>query len=41
MRPAPGMKICNPACGTGGFLLVAREYIVRHYLQMDRASTRS
>src|SRR6478672_6669990 len=23
MRPEPGMAICDPACGTGGFLLAA------------------
>jgi type I restriction enzyme M protein len=27
MRPEPGMKICDPACGTGGFLLAAHDYI--------------
>jgi len=27
MRPAPGHAIHDPACGTGGFLLVAHEYI--------------
>ena len=27
MRPAPAMTICDPACGTGGFLLAAYEYI--------------
>jgi len=31
MRPAPGETICDPACGTGGFLLAAYEYISRHY----------
>ncbi len=30
MRPAPGQKICDPACGTGGFLLAAHDYISRH-----------
>ena len=28
MRPAPGETICDPACGTGGFLLAAHDYIV-------------
>jgi len=23
MRPEPGRTICDPACGTGGFLLAA------------------
>lgn len=27
MRPEPEMKICDPACGTGGFLLAAHDYI--------------
>jgi len=30
MRPRPGTAICDPACGTGGFLLAAYEYITRH-----------
>jgi len=29
MRPQAGMTICDPACGTGGFLLAAYEYIAR------------
>jgi type I restriction enzyme M protein len=29
MRPGPDTRICDPACGTGGFLLFAYEYIVR------------
>ncbi|MBI2917763.1 MAG: SAM-dependent DNA methyltransferase [Chloroflexi bacterium] len=36
MRPAPGMRICDPACGTGGFLLAAHDYIVKHHPQMDK-----
>lgn len=27
MRPQPMMQICDPACGTGGFLLAAFEYL--------------
>jgi type I restriction enzyme M protein len=27
MRPEPMMRICDPACGTGGFLLAAFEYL--------------
>ncbi len=30
MRPQPGQRICDPACGTGGFLLAAHDYIARH-----------
>jgi type I restriction enzyme M protein len=31
MRPEPGMTICDPACGTGGFLLAAHEHVSRNY----------
>lgn len=31
MRPQPGMTICDPACGTGGFLLGAYNYISHNY----------
>src|SRR4051795_9703564 len=31
MRPAPGETICDPASGTGGFLLAAHDYIADHY----------
>jgi type I restriction enzyme M protein len=37
MQPGPDMRICDPACGTGGFLLAAYEYITQHYHdQLDR-----
>jgi len=32
MAPAPGTTICDPACGTGGFLLAAYESISRSHL---------
>jgi type I restriction enzyme M protein len=35
MRPEPGMKIHDPACGTGGFLLIANNYIIKNY-DLDR-----
>ncbi len=36
MKPEPGMKIHDPACGTGGFLLSAYNYIVKnHKLNKD------
>src|SRR5947209_1100123 len=31
MRPVPMQTICDPACGTGGFLLASHDYISRHY----------
>jgi len=37
MNPLPGMKIHDPACGTGGFLLSAYNYIVKkHKLDRDQ-----
>ncbi len=31
VRPEPGMTVCDPASGTGGFLLAAHDYLVGHY----------
>ncbi len=33
MKPKPGMTVCDPACGTGGFLLAAHDYLSKskHY----------
>jgi len=39
MRPEPGATICDPACGTGGFLLAAHDYIAEHH-QLDRDQQR-
>ena len=36
MRPEPDTTICDPACGTGGFLLAAHDYIVANNLSMDQ-----
>jgi len=35
MQPAPGQTIHDPACGTGGFLLVAHDYVSSHHT-LDR-----
>src|SRR5947209_10718851 len=40
MRPAPGETICDPACGTGGFLLAAHDYILSHNPNLDRDQKR-
>jgi len=31
IRPEPGMTICDPACGTGGFLLAAYDFITKNF----------
>jgi len=36
MRPQPRQTICDPACGTGGFLLAAHDYIANHAGPLDR-----
>jgi len=36
MAPEPGQTICDPACGTGGFLLAAHDYLFKHH-DLDRA----
>src|SRR5436309_14369440 len=38
-RPEPGQRICDPACGTGGFLLASHDYIMHHY-NLDRDQKR-
>jgi type I restriction enzyme M protein len=42
MRPAPDETICDPACGTGGFLLAAHDFIAdpRHYPNLDKDQKR-
>ncbi|MGI8738951.1 MAG: type I restriction-modification system subunit M, partial [Gammaproteobacteria bacterium] len=36
MRPRPGESLCDPACGTGGFLLAAHDYVRKHN-ELDKA----
>ena len=31
VQPGPGDTICDPAVGTGGFLLAAYNYVVEHF----------
>ncbi|HLG14989.1 MAG TPA: class I SAM-dependent DNA methyltransferase [Blastocatellia bacterium] len=35
VRPEPGITVFDPACGTGGFLLAAHDYISNHH-QLDK-----
>jgi type I restriction enzyme M protein len=40
IAPKPGETVCDPACGTGGFLFTAHNYIVHHYPNLDRDEKR-
>ena len=31
VQPSPDDTVCDPACGTGGFLLAAHDYVVKHH----------
>ena len=39
VAPQPGQSICDPACGTGGFLLAAHDHLIRHH-SLDKAQKR-
>lgn len=36
MRPEPAMRVSDPACGTGGFLLAVHDYLLNRYPAMDQ-----
>lgn len=36
VNPCPGETICDPACGTGGFIIAAHDYIVEHNPNMTK-----
>lgn len=37
MQPGPDSTVCDPACGTGGFLLSAHDYVMReHGKELDK-----
>ncbi len=35
IQPKPKETLCDPACGTGGFLLAAHDYVVKHNPNMS------
>jgi type I restriction enzyme M protein len=41
IRPKPGEEICDPACGTGGFLLAAHDHIVAKNPNMTKEEKRA
>ena len=40
IAPTPGEVICDPACGTGGFLFSAHQYLTQHYPNLTRDEKR-
>ena len=40
MRPEPNETIADPACGTGGFLIAAHQYISTHHPYLDAGQKR-
>jgi type I restriction enzyme M protein len=41
MRPEPGLAICDPACGTGGFFLASYEFIATNFPHLDPDQARA
>lgn len=41
IAPKPGDTICDPACGTGGFLLAAHDYVVKGHPNLTRTQKRT
>ena len=40
MRPEPMQRVCDPACGTGGFFLASYDYLSKKSDQLDREQKR-
>ncbi|GIK83365.1 MAG: DNA methyltransferase [Alphaproteobacteria bacterium] len=40
IAPGPGDTICDPACGTGGFLFTAHNYVVGHHPNLTKDEKR-
>jgi len=41
IAPQPGETLCDPACGTGGFLLAAHDYVVKHNPHLTKAQRKA
>jgi type I restriction enzyme M protein len=41
VAPKPGDTVCDPACGTGGFLLAAHDYVVKHHPNQTKAQKKA
>jgi len=41
VAPKPGDTVCDPACGTGGFLLAAHDYVVKHSPNLTKAQKKA
>jgi type I restriction enzyme M protein len=40
LQPTPEDTVCDPAAGTGGFLLAAHQYVLDHFKDLDRDQKR-
>ncbi len=40
IAPRPGETVCDPACGTGGFLFTAHNHIVEHHANLTKDQKR-
>jgi type I restriction enzyme M protein len=41
VAPLPGETICDPACGTGGFLLASLDYVIKHNPNLTKAEKKA
>ncbi len=41
VAPRPGETACDPACGTGGFLLAVHDYVVHHNPNLTKAEKKA
>ena len=41
INPIPGETICDPACGTGGFIMAAHDYVIAENKNMSAAQKRT